>query len=238
MFEIYPKDKKLVRQVKEEANLLLSSIHHDVNKSIITNEIEFIVDVAVSIENCAEIYKIEDVDKVMRMFNKFYDSGLLSPLTLNINEFEEVIEGSNINQNKRYPHLYLNNEGVYYTKAFVPKVTKAYNDSTKQELKIIDEKYTNSYGINIIHITAGGVFTNRYFSHCYINSNTIRNGKYFPKDSIQLPVSVIVTDKNEWVYSMDMREPKFKALCEFYKVIINTNDKFKNMYDIRKYKKL
>ena len=95
----------------------------------------------------------------------------------------------------------------------------------KGEGEIIDER---------IYISRGGIINGDYIRFCYLKHQT---GNYSIKDPIKIPVSSIEEkDDVNFILFVDHREPKLKALMEFYDVMIEHDCNIK--YNVRTFKKL
>lgn len=127
--------------------------------------------------------------------------------------------------------------GIFNVLAYTAKVRKFYikneNDITevpvgnivKGEGEIIDER---------IYISRGGIINGDYIRFCYLKHQT---GNYSIKDPIKIPVSSIEEkDDVNFILFVDHREPKLKALMEFYNVTIEHDCNVK--YNVRTFKKL
>lgn len=127
--------------------------------------------------------------------------------------------------------------GIFNVLAYTAKVRKFYikdeNDITeapvgkiiKGEGEIIDER---------IYISRGGIINGDYIRFCYLKHQT---GNYSIKDPIKIPVSSIEENNGvDFILFVDHREPKLKALMDFYNVQIEHDCNIK--YNVRTFKKL
>lgn len=138
---------------------------------------------------------------------------------------------------KRAWYIQKNDKGIYNVLAYTGKVRKFYieNENNIKEVpigvtidndgEIIDER---------IYISRGGIINGDYIYKCYLKNQT---GFYNIKDPIKLPVSSIEMEKGvDFILFIDHREPKLKALMEFYNVSIEHDDSIK--YNVRTFNKL
>ena len=94
----------------------------------------------------------------------------------------------------------------------------------EREGEIIDER---------IYISRGGIINGDYIHKCYLKH---QEGPYVVRDSIKIPISTIESENSpEVIFFVDHREPKIKALMEFYNVPIEHDDKIK--FNVRTFKK-
>ena len=126
---------------------------------------------------------------------------------------------------------------VYNVLAYAAKVRKFY---IKKENDIIEApvgKIVQGEGEIIderIYISRGGIINGDYIRFCYLKHQT---GNYSIKDSIKIPVSSIEEENDvNFILFVDHREPKLKALMEFYNVTIEHDCNIK--YNVRTFKKL
>ena len=90
--------------------------------------------------------------------------------------------------------------------------------------EIIDER---------IYISKGGIINGDYVHKCYLRH---QEGDYVVRDGIKIPVSTIeFKDYPDIIFFVDHREPKLKALMEFYNVPIEHDEKIK--FNVRTFKK-
>lgn len=127
--------------------------------------------------------------------------------------------------------------GIFNVLAYTAKVRKFYikdkNDIKEVPVgviidndgEIIDER---------IYISRGGIINGDYIHFCYLKD---QKSNYSIKDPIKLPVSSIEEKHGvDFILFVDHREPKLKALMEFYNVQIEHDCNIK--YNVRTFKKL
>lgn len=127
--------------------------------------------------------------------------------------------------------------GIYNVLAYAAKVRKFY---IKKENDIIEApvgKIVQGEGEIIderIYISRGGIINGDYIHFCHLKHQT---GNYSIKDPIKIPVSSIEEENDvNFILFVDHREPKLKALMEFYNVTIEHDYNVK--YNVRTFKKL
>lgn len=143
----------------------------------------------------------------------------------------------NIGRHKRAWYIQDGICGIYNVLAYTSKVRKFYikkeNDIieapvgkiVRGEGEIIDER---------IYISRGGIINGDYIHFCHLKYQT---GNYSIKDPIKIPVSSIEEENDvNFILFVDHREPKLKALMEFYNVTIEHDCNIK--YNVRTFKKL
>lgn len=143
----------------------------------------------------------------------------------------------NFGRHKRAWYIQDNIRGIFNVLAYTAKVRKSYikdeNDIKEVPVGVI----VNNDGEIIderIYISRGGIINGDYIHFCYLK-NQIDN--YSIKDPIKLPVSSIEEkDGVDFILFVDHREPKLKALMEFYNVQIEHDNNVK--YNVRTFKKL
>lgn len=143
-------------------------------------------------------------------------------------------------------YIQKDNIGIYNALAYTGKIRKYYitekdNKTVEapvgiilREKEIIDER---------IYISRGGIINGDYIHKCYLKYQT---GYYSIKDSIKIPVFIIelensvsiteLEDNVNFILFVDHREPKLKALMDFYDVNVEHDDNIK--FNIRTFKKL
>ena len=234
-FKIESTDKIHVERAKREANIILASLDKNSNEFLYKRSIFRDV-----ISICEKIDNIEwnldaDFDFVINSVNKIINIGILSPLTLKDDEFEET-PFSPITYNIRYPYILKDKYSIYNTKAFNIYIRSAYNHDDKKEIKWTP--YTSN-GNHKVYISKGGVITGNYIQNCFIRKNIIDKGCFTIQSVLNIPVSLIVykeDNKNKFIYIVDHREPKLKALKEFYEVPEYFDDVIKvKKFNIRNY---
>ena len=213
-------------KVGREANLMLASLSkEDVKKNV------HILDALIDIYDIIDKYDLskEDLDTLYKYLNRFKTSGLLSPLSLKSNEFDKD------NRNIRYPDIYIKGNKMYNDNAFNCYVRASYSHVSKLQnfmVPFVISKNTRVY------ISKGGVITGEYFNDCMIRADIINSGSFTIQSVVNIPVCEIL-DHDISIRVVDHREPKFKALCEFYNVPIKQDKKIKERkFNIRNYIKL
>lgn len=212
--------------IKREANILLASLDED-NQKLNLPYMDFLVDFGELLDK--HNFTESQLENLYKYINKFRNSGLLSPLTLRSNEFDE--NGDNI----RYPYIHIKNKIMYNNNAFNCYVRASYQHTTKCENEIHPFVIKQN---SRVYISKGGVITGEYFDKCAIRKDIINSGSFTIQSVVNIPVCEIL-DKDISIRVVDHREPKFKALCDFYKVNIKTDKSIKERkYNIRNYVKL
>lgn len=241
-------DNDLVIRFKTEANIKLASVSniYTASSSTYTKHYNYFNSLLKIIESIDIIMfdSRNDIIEGISIISKFINSPVLSPLTLNDDEFK--LDGTNhiftIFENKRYDsilkYIDANTNIITYinSKAYLPDIKVTYNHDTKEELGIAQDY--NFLSSPKLHITKGGVVTGQIIEYKDINIKLDESYEHLT-NVIQIPVSVIYGNYDRHtVYTVDAREPKLKELLSLYNVNIGFNPSIKGYYDIRKYKKL
>lgn len=216
-FKIESTDKIYVERAKREANIILASLDKNSDEFLYKrNAFRDIINICERIDNIEWIVD-EDFDFVINSVNKIINIGILSPLTLRDDEFKGT-DYSPIEYNIRYPYILKDKYSIYNAKAFNIYIRRAYNHDENKEVKL------TSYTINGNHklyLSKGGVITGQYIQNCFIRKNIIDKGCFTIQSILNIPVSRIRYKEDnidKFIYIVDHREPKFKALKEFYEV--------------------
>lgn len=222
-----------------ESEKLLNDIASDLGKDSVGYKYA-LIDMHRLISVCAAIDNLpnnEDyrLDNLHRNLEKLWNTGILSPLTLKDDEFNKIATSDNIYRNKRYPSIFKLDGRVYRLNAFGGTVRAVYDAVTSEQIRGSIETFTQNIRV---YIAKGGIVTGDYFVDTIIRPEVVDRGVYTVQSSINLPVSMIL-DGELSIYTIDHREPKFKALQEFYYVPIEYDENVKlKKYFIRSYKKL
>ena len=210
----------LKERIKSELELISSS---DKN----TNYYKFIEEV----NNIIDKYPEESVKVGLDLILKSWSWKPWSSISLNKENFD------NLGRHKRAWYIQDNIAGIHNVLAYTGKIRKFYikNENNVREVpvgvimdndgEVIDER---------IYISRGGIINGDYIHFCYLKN---QKDFYSIKDPIKLPVSSIEEEKGvDFILFVDHREPKLKALMEFYNVPIEHDDNIK--YNVRTFKKL
>lgn len=144
-----------------------------------------------------------------------------------------------LGRHKRAWYIQKDNNGIYNVLAYTLKQRKVYliNSNGEGNEIPLNKATLNAEGECIderIYISRGGIVNGDYVYKSYLK-NQIEN--YSIKDPIKIPVSTIEhTDSANIIFVVDHREPKLKALIEFYNVPIEHDENVK--YNLRKFKKI
>lgn len=211
----------LKERIKSELELISSS---DKN----ANYYKFIEEV----NNIISKYPEESVKVGLDLMLKSWSWKPWGSISLNKENFD------NFGRHKRAWYIQDNIAGIHNVLAYTGKVRKFYihkeNDTIVEvpvgvimdnDGEVIDER---------IYISRGGIINGDYIHFCYLKN---QKDFYSIKDPIKLPVSSIEEEKGiNFILFVDHREPKLKALMEFYNVPIEHDCNIK--YNVRTFKKL
>lgn len=229
VFEEIETDGKYARHFIREANIKLASL----SESVLTERLKDIYYITLCLIRDIEPYKL-NIKSIVDTFNIAMDKGLLSPLTLTDDEFNKV-EDNIESYNKRYKWIIKRGDNIYNNAAYKITIRKTYNHNLGIEYKYdIPPIYLNP----ILYISKGGIITGECICDCQIRPNIVNKHSFVIQSIVNIPVSAIMVN-NGFIYIVDHREPKLKALKEFYDVPIYFDEKVKELkLNIRKYKKL
>lgn len=227
-------DIGLVINLVREANIVLASLTKDSPDYIWKQErFKEAIDIMRSIE-ATEPQCDDDINFILNTINNIWKKGILSPLTLKDDEFN-IIEDTDEAINKRYRWIIKRGDKVYNNAAYKTTVRKSYNHNLGIEV----ETRIPTINFNpILYISKGGIITGEYICRCEIRPDIVAKHSFVIQSIINIPSSII-TVNDRFIYVVDHREPKLKALNEFYNVPVGFDDTVKSMkLNIRKYKKL
>ena len=234
-FLIHDGDSGLVIKLVREANILLASM--DKNSSDYEYKyyrLEDSINIMRAID-ATEPQHDEDIQFILNTINTIWNKGILSPLTLENDEFEPY-SNSHILHNLRYKHIIKFNGNIYNQNAYKVTVRNSYNHINKCK---IENPFEYIYLNPRIFISKGGVITGEYVQDCIIRQEIVDKHCFTIQSIINIPVSVIYISDNNYILVVDHREPKLKALRQFYDCPISIDDAIKNCKcNIRNYKKL
>lgn len=231
-------DKGLSINLKREANIILASLDKSSDEYKITrNKFEDVIKVIRAIEDTDPQHD-EDVEFILNTITKIWNIGILNPLTLKNDEFNDY-NTNGCYFNKRYPHIYhCGNGKIYNNNAYKLYVRAAYDITTKSQIDFNPVICHPSPFNKSIFISKGGVITGEYIQQCEIRKDIVERHSFSIQSIINIPVSRII-DGNFVIHVVDHREPKLKVLKEFYEVPIYINEDIKaKHYNIRDYAKL
>lgn len=227
-------DMGLVINLVREANIVLASLSKNSPDYIWKQErFKEAISVMRSIE-ATEPQHDNDINFILKTINTIWEKGILSPLTLNDDEFN-IIEDSNEAINKRYRWIIKRGDKVYNNAAYKTTARKAYNHNLGIEV----ETHMPTINFNpVLYISKGGIITGEYICMCEIRPDIVAKHSFIVQSIVNIPSSIIYIN-DRFIYIVDHREPKLKALNEFYNVPVGFDDTIKSMkLNIRKYKKL
>lgn len=234
-FKINNNDHEVVINFKKEANLALASITNSFDKIATERLYSKTLLVLNTIYNIAGITD-EEVRQIVNTISTIRKNNLLSPLTLQDDEFDDKLKTFRINN--RYPYIWKDLRGtIFNNNAFNVYIRALYSHTEEIQYKFNPELILQN---NRIYISKGGIITGEYIENCIIPKKVIDNKCFTIQSVINIPVCKIIdNDLNKFIYVVDHREPKLKVLQEFYEVPICFDEDVKNRkYNIRKYKKI
>ena len=226
--------------LKREANIILASLDKDSDEyKFKRNRFEEVIRVVRAIED-TEPQRDEDIDFILDSINKIWNVGILSPLTLKNDEFDDY-NTNGCYKNKRYPHIYhCGNGKIYNANAYKLYVRAAYDIATNSQIEYTPHILSDgeSHLSTPIFISKGGVVTGEFVQQCEIRKDIVERHSFNIQSVVNIPVARII-DGDSVIHIVDHREPKLKVLREFYEVPIYIDETVKNKhYNLRKYTKL
>lgn len=238
VFFVSPNDKGLSILLKREANIILASLNKESNEYLYKKErFEETLSVVKAIEY-TEPQNEDDINFILNTIGRIWNIGILSPLTLKEDEFLNYTDSKDYLRNTRYSDIYIdtkNHMSICNDNAFNLYIRAAYSHDENQQIKYINKIVHKNHRI---YISKGGVITGEYIEKCIIRPDVINKHSFTIQSIPNIPVCIIIDGDNS-IYAVDHREPKLKALRQFYEVPINKDETITNKhYNLRKYKKL
>lgn len=237
-FFVSPNDKGLSILLKREANIILASLDKESDEYLYKKErFEETLSVVRAIEY-TEPQREDEIDFILNTISRIWNIGILSPLTLKEDEFLEYKDSKNCYRNIRYSDIYIDNtdsHDICNDNAFNLYIRATYSHDENQQIECANEIVHRNHRI---YISKGGVITGEYIEKCIIRPDIVNKHSFTIQSIPNIPVCIIVDGDNS-IYAVDHREPKLKALQQFYEVPINKDEVIANKhYNLRKYKKL
>lgn len=239
-FVIGREDGSLTTLLKREANIKLASLSNDEERTKTFYDCQNAIRIAKAIDSI-EPQNQEEVDSVLNIINTIWDKGILSPLTLNDDEFSDF-NLNGIANNLRYYNIYksdtVDENGkyiIYNRSAYKAIVRKQYDFNYNSQTQITQKEFNLC---PTIFINKGGKITGEHIDICRIRPEVVDKHCYTIQSTVNIPVSAIYGKGIGIILTVDHREPKLKILKEFYHVPINYSEEINKLnIDIRKFKK-
>lgn len=232
-------DKGFSIILKREANIILASLDKNSNEYLYKKErFEETLSVIKALEN-TEPQHDDDINFILNTINRIWNIGILSPLTLKEDEFLDYPDKAERYHNKRYLYIYktLEDNKIYNGHAFNIAVRAVYKHDTKEQI-LVNKIPVQLDGNKRVYISKGGVITGEYIENCIIRQDVVNKHAFTVQSIVCIPVCTIFDGDNE-IYVVDHREPKLKALQQFYEVPVLKDKAITNKhYNLRKYTKL
>ena len=239
-FVIEREDGNLTTLLKREANIKLASLSNDEERTKTFYDCQSAIKIAKAIDSI-EPQSQEEVDSILNIINTIWTKGILSPLTLNDDEF------SNFNlyglaNNLRYYNIYKSNTVdengkyiIYNRSAYKAIVRKQYDYNYNIQTQITQKEFNLC---PTIFINKGGKITGEHIDMCRIRPEIVDKHCYTIQSTVSVPVSAIYGKSIGIILTVDHREPKLKVLKEFYSVPVSFSEEIDKLgIDIRKFKK-
>ena len=237
MFHITIDDLYLSKTFKREANIILASLNIDSVDYILTkNKLTRVLNTIQEIEK-GGANSNADVNEIVDMIKNIIDNGIMSPLTLENDEFGLISDADGKRYNLRYPDIFVEKSTgrIFNANAFNVYIRAVYSDVLKEQIDAAPAIHRKN---RRVYISKGGVITGDYILECQIRPEIIAKHKFTIQSIVNIPVCVI-NYKGGSIYAVDHREPKLKSLMEFYDCVVGHDDKVaKAKLNIRNYKKL
>lgn len=237
MFFITADDLYLSRTFKREANIILASLKENSVEDITTkNKFVRVLNTIQEIERSGANSN-EDVNEIIDTIQNILNNGIISPLTLENAEFDFISDLDGKRYNLRYPDIYMEKSTgrIFNANAFNVYIRAVYSDVLKEQIDAAPAIHRKN---RRVYISKGGVITGDYILDCQIRPEVVAKHKFSIQSVVNIPVCLI-NYKDGSIYAVDHREPKLKALMEFYDCVVGYDDKVaKAKLNIRNYKKL
>lgn len=194
--------------------------------------------------NCNDDFIQEDVLNLIRLFSiqghsgcssrycidlftKLANLDIISPLTLEDDEFKKGLFGDDYYQNKRKGNIFKDDKGIYSIDYFIKEIKYI---KRFQLDDIIESTDNRCYGGRVYHMK-NGIATGLYFNKVYFKKTeagdyAIKYHKTIP--TIVLPVTEVEIDKDDWLMFVDDEELKFKELYQLYDIDWQTENSLKD----------
>ena len=155
-----------------------------------------------------------------------------SPIKLTDENFSSIT-----GRHYRTWYIQKDDKGIFNVLSYFSKIRRCYVVEGENNVKEIEKGILDKNGDFIderMYISRGGIINGDYIHKCYLKNQT---DDYSIKDPIKVPVSSIeFKDSPNVIFFVDHREPKLKALMEFYNVPMEHSDNVK--FNVRTFKKL
>lgn len=192
-----------------------------------TNYFQFIE----RVNNIIDLYPEDAVKIGLDLILKSWQNKPWGAISLDDTQFNKI------GQHYRAWYIQKDNKGIFNVMSYFSKIRRSYIVEEENAVKEIEEEILDKNGEFIderMYISRGGIINGDYIHKCYLK-NQIDN--YSIKDPIKVPVSSIeFKNSHDVILFVDHREPKLKALMEFYNVPIEHDNNVK--YNVRTFKKL
>lgn len=238
VFFVSPNDKGLSILLKREANIILASLDKESDEYLYKKErFEETLSIVRAIEY-TEPQREDEIDFILNTISRIWNIGILSPLTLKEDEFLNYTDSKGYLRNTRYRDIYTdtnNHMSICNDNAFNLYIRATYSHDEQSQIECTNEIVHKNHRV---YISKGGIITGEYIEKCIIRPDIVNKHSFTIQSIPNIPVCIIVDGDNS-IYVVDHREPKLKALQQFYEVPINKDEIIANKhYNLRKYKKL
>ena len=192
-----------------------------------TNYFQFIE----RVNNIIDLYPEDAVKVGLDLILKSWQNKPWGAISLDDTQFNKI------RQHYRAWYIQKDDKGIFNIMSYFSKIRRCYVVEGENNVKEIEKGILDKNGDFIderMYISRGGIINGDYIHKCYLK-NQIDN--YSIKDPIKVPVSSIeFKDSPDVIFFVDHREPKLKALMEFYNVPMEHDDNVK--FNVRTFKKL
>ena len=192
-----------------------------------TNYFQFIE----RVNNIIDLYPEDAVKVGLDLILKSWQNKPWGAISLDDTQFNKI------RQHYRAWYIQKDNKGIFNTMSYFSKIRRCYVVEGENNVKEIEKGILDKNGDFIderMYISRGGIINGDYIHKCYLKNQI---DDYSIKDPIKVPVSSIeFKDSPDVIFFVDHREPKLKALMEFYNVPIEHSDNVK--FNVRTFKKL
>ena len=183
------------------------------------------------VNNIIDLYPEDAVKVGLDLILKSWQNKPWGAISLDDTQFNKI------RQHYRAWYIQKDDKGIFNIMSYFSKIRRCYIVEGENNIKEIEKGILDKNGDFIderMYISRGGIINGDYIHKCYLKNQI---DDYSIKDPIKVPVSSIeFKDSPNVIFFVDHREPKLKALMEFYNVPMEHDDNVK--FNVRTFKKL
>lgn len=150
----------------------------------------------------------------INLVKKLSSFDIISPLTLNDEEFMEISDDGTMQNKRKYCIFKDPNGRISNVDAFTSQVVQKKKLSSSEVVTVEKPMCWSSR----VYVCDKGIATGEHFHTCYIKEKDVNEHKYMPPEKIKIPCIEVELENENYVFFVEKESSELKKLSELYDI--------------------